>query len=70
MSKGGGGGGGSLISGSLQYFVISDVWDILFSRFHSFGVLVRCLSFKDFANVQYFWGYGTLRVLILLSFDT
>ena len=28
----------------------------LFSRFHSFGVLVRCLSFKDFANVQYFWG--------------
>ena len=41
----GGGGGGSLISGTLQYFVISDVWDIFFSRFHSFGVLVRCLSF-------------------------
>ena len=41
----GGVGGGSLISGSLQYFVIFQMSGTLFSRFHSFGVLVRCLSF-------------------------
>ena len=36
---GGGGGGGSLISGSLQYFVISDVWDICFPDFIALGYL-------------------------------
>ena len=34
ISVGGGGvEGGSLISGSLQYFVISDVWDVCFPDF-------------------------------------
>ena len=31
--RGGGVEGGSLISGSLQYFVISDVWDVCFPDF-------------------------------------
>ena len=35
----GGGGGGSLISGSLQYFVILDVWDICFPDFIALGYL-------------------------------
>ena len=34
-----GGGGGSLISGSLQYFVISDVLDVCFPDFIALGYL-------------------------------
>ena len=34
-----GGGRGSLISSSLQYFVISDVWDVCFPDFISLGYL-------------------------------
>ena len=37
--SGGGGGGGSLISDSLQYFVISDVWDVCFPDFIALGYL-------------------------------
>ena len=32
-------GGGSLISGSLQYFVISDVWNVCFPDFIALGYL-------------------------------
>ena len=37
--SGGGGEGESLISGSLQYFVISDVWDVCFPDFIALGYL-------------------------------
>ena len=39
ISGGGGGGGGLLISGSLQYFVISDVWNVCFPDFIALGYL-------------------------------
>lgn len=39
MTGGVGGGGGSLISGSLQYFVISDVLDVCFPDFIALGYL-------------------------------
>ena len=52
---GGRGRGGSLISGSLQYFVISDVWDLCFP-----DTTDRFLEIFMFN----FWVQGTLRIFV------